>query len=149
MKKHLCFTILCFALSNLFSQNIIPLNASGEKNKFVFDSLKYKLDGKRIICLGESEHGIETFSRCKTELIKYLHENLGFEVVAFEIGILNVSNVCYNIKSDTEAVKASFLGIWQTESLLDLYDYSLKQRVLSSPLEFSGFDIKSFPSYSG
>ncbi len=148
MKKYLCSTFLFFALSNIFSQNIFPLDTQGEKNKFVFDSLKNKLDNKRIICLGESEHRIETFSRFKTEFIIYLNKNFGYEVVAFEVGLLNISNAYFNIKSDTAAVKASFFNIWQTESVLDLYNYSLHQQASTSPLFLSGFDIKSVPSYS-
>lgn len=143
MKKHVFFIFLSFTLSQAFAQSIIPLDNEGEKNKFVFDSLKTLLNTKRIICLGESEHLIETFSQCKTELVKYLHENLGYEVLAFEGGVLKISNAYYNIKSDTAALKESLYGIWKSESVLGLFRYSKQNKNSQDPLIFTGFDVKS------
>lgn len=149
MKYKLCFILLFFSLFRLFPQNIISINGGEKQDKFVFDSLKNKLDNKRIICLGESEHMVETFSKCKTAFIKYLHDTLKYEVVAFEVGLLNVSNAYYNLASDTLAVKSSFYPIWQTESILDLYDYTLNQKKSGFPIVLAGFDIKSCNSTLG
>jgi erythromycin esterase len=39
---------------------------------------------RRIVLLGESGHGVAEFNHLKVRLVKYLHEELGFDVVAFE-----------------------------------------------------------------
>ena len=42
------------------------------------------LEGKRVVQLGESGHGVAEFNWMKARLAKYLHERLGFDVLAFE-----------------------------------------------------------------
>ncbi|HSR43254.1 MAG TPA: hypothetical protein VLL48_13795, partial [Longimicrobiales bacterium] len=39
---------------------------------------------RRIVQLGESGHGVAEFNRAKVGLIKFLHREMGFDVVAFE-----------------------------------------------------------------
>src|SRR5690606_1065578 len=45
------------------------------------------LRGKRVVQLGENGHGVAEFNSVKVRLIKYLHRDLGFDLVAFESGI--------------------------------------------------------------
>lgn len=146
MKKLLTHFLLIISL-NISCQNISSLNPGEETDSFVFDSLKSKLKNKRIICLGETEHRVETFNKLKVELVKYLHENLGYDVVAFEGSMFKISNAFYNIQSAPVALKNSLYGIWQTESVLDLFQYA-KKDPSNNPLIFTGFDIKVGPSNS-
>ncbi len=46
--------------------------------------LKKKLSNVRIVMLGEPDHGAGRAFEIKTELIKYLYNELGFRVLAFE-----------------------------------------------------------------
>jgi erythromycin esterase len=50
--------------------------------------LKEQLAGQRIVQLGESSHGVREFNLLKVRLIKYMHKELGFNVLAFESGML-------------------------------------------------------------
>jgi hypothetical protein len=55
-----------------------------------YEDLKFlddRLSGVRLVQLGESGHGVREFSQAKIRLIKYLHEHLGFDVIAFESGL--------------------------------------------------------------
>jgi erythromycin esterase len=46
--------------------------------------LKPLLAGKRVVQLGESSHGVAEFSLIKARLIKFLHQELGYDVLAVE-----------------------------------------------------------------
>ena len=37
--------------------------------------------------LGESGHGVREFNLAKVRLIRFLHEEMGFDVLAFESGL--------------------------------------------------------------
>jgi len=45
------------------------------------------LKDKRIVFLGENAHGVSEFTTMKARLIRYLHEELGFDVLAFESNV--------------------------------------------------------------
>lgn len=45
------------------------------------------LADKRIVYLGENSHGVAEFNLVKTRLIQYMHQTLGFNIVAFESGL--------------------------------------------------------------
>jgi erythromycin esterase len=103
-------------------------------NDFSFlDSL---LKDARIVMLGESSHGTEEYSVVKKQLIKYLHEKLGYNVLLFE----SPGPACsyLNIGSDTNStrlVKNSIQSVWHTETVKDLFAYTK-----SSGMQFNGFD---------
>ena len=42
------------------------------------------LAGRRIVQLGESSHGAAEFDEVKVRLVHFLHERLGYDVLAFE-----------------------------------------------------------------
>ncbi|WP_418514095.1 erythromycin esterase family protein [Corallibacter sp.] len=48
--------------------------------------LKESLKGVEIIALGENTHGLGDVFSVKTELVKFLHQELGFDLVLFESG---------------------------------------------------------------
>ena len=66
-------------------QSIDPLNTDYSDLAF----LAPLLQGRNIVELGESGHGVAEFSQTKIRLIKYLHEQLGYDVMAFESSILS------------------------------------------------------------
>src|SRR5262245_18908899 len=45
------------------------------------------LQNRRIVQLGESGHGVAEFNHAKVRLIKFLHEQLGYDVIAFDSGL--------------------------------------------------------------
>src|SRR5690606_42073490 len=54
-----------------------------------FESLsgwRESLKGVEIIALGENTHGLGEVFAAKTELVKFLHQELGFDWVLFESG---------------------------------------------------------------
>lgn len=106
--------------------------------------LKPLLQGKRIVQLGESSHGVAEFNLIKARLVKFLHQELGFEVIAFESPL----EQCY--RADRQAASASptntlmdcLVGVWHTKEVLPLFEYIRASRQTARPLTLAGFDIQ-------
>jgi erythromycin esterase len=100
------------------------------------------LKDARIVMLGESSHGTEEYSQVKKQLIQYLHEKLGFNVVLFESPMTNCAYL--NIGTDTSGrslVKNSIQNVWHTETIADLFSY-----IKRIGIQFNGFDPQFIPS---
>ena len=95
-------------------QTIIPI-VKKDSVQFDFSPIKSFFENKRIVCLGEHQHRVETFLQLKDPLLKYLHEELDYEVVAFECSLFNISNAYYNISSDTAGIEEAFYRVWRTK----------------------------------
>ncbi|WP_156877629.1 erythromycin esterase family protein [Shimazuella kribbensis] len=111
-----------------------------------FDPL---LKNKRIIFLGESSHGAAQFNSSKVRLVKYLHEKLGYQVLAFESGLgeLFALNTQIYKQSPTESMKNSLFEIWQTKEILPLFEYIKKSKTTNNPLQTAGIDMQPVGSY--
>lgn len=102
------------------------------------------LEGKRIVQLGEDDHWTSEQSSMKVRLIKYLHQELGYEVIAFESGLLDCYLTYQNIEdlNAKEAMERSIFRVWHTEAVLPLFEYIIETSSSSSPLILAGFDIQ-------
>ncbi|MFZ6710282.1 erythromycin esterase family protein [Undibacterium sp. TC9W] len=104
--------------------------------------LKPLLKDKRIVQLGESAHGVAEFNWMKTRLIKFLHQEMGFELIAMEASMTAADAAYANLDktSALEAMLSSQFGTIGTDETLDLFNY-LKQGVAGKPrLMLAGFD---------
>lgn len=104
--------------------------------------LKTTLSGKRIIQLGESSHGVREFNMGKVRLIKFLHEEMGVNVIAFETPMF----ACYAATAgitNTELInvmRRGIFGVWHTEEVLELFRYVRQTQSSANPLRLVGFD---------
>jgi erythromycin esterase-like protein len=91
MKKTFTLFLLFFSFV-FFSQNTISksiiLSEPPISNDFSF--LKEELKDVQVVMLGEISHFDGNIFEAKTEIIKYLVENMGFNVIAFESGIYDL-----------------------------------------------------------
>lgn len=141
MRFYLIFVILINSLIG-FSQKskYVEIDSKSElKKKWNF--LGEVLDDKRIVALGENLHGVKEYNATKLELIKYLHEELGFNVLAIEsdvarnyFGNLNKMKI-----ADTTLLKELFTPPWHTEEHLEIVKY-LKTK---PDLNIIGFDVET------
>ncbi len=106
--------------------------------------LKPLLEGRSVIQLGESGHGVREFNRVKVRLIKFLHQQMEFDVIAFESSIFNCYQADTTNNTSAEAkMKAAIYQVWHTDALVELFQYIIESRQTANPLILAGFDMKS------
>lgn len=154
MKK---ISILFFLLSSLISNaqesiqekvnsRLIDLHKVGnnDENFEGFERIKNEIGDAQIVMLGEQSHSDATTFETKIKLIKYLHQEMDFEILAFESGIYDCHRAWSMIQSGhnvKDALAKGIFPIWSTlEELNPLYDYIEQQLKREKPLMFAGFD---------
>ena len=101
------------------------------------------LKNKRIVLLGESSHGTEEYSKTKFQIIEYLHDKLGFNVILFESPMIPGSyiNLAKDSISTIDLVKQSIQSVWHTSTIVQLFNFLRENKMY-----FDGFDPQFIPS---
>ncbi len=94
--------------------------------------------------LGESSHGSGSMNQLKTRLIKYLHQQHGFNLIAFESSMF----ACNRGLEKNAAIPSDLLmyscifPVWHTEEVLELFRYIKQTQSSDRPLRLAGFDTQ-------
>lgn len=114
-----------------------------------FSAIKKAIGDKRIVALGESTHGSGTYYTLKSELVKYLHEEMGFEVLAMESGLGDAYLGYANIDSLTpiELRDYSVFGNFRTNEANPLFEHIKTTSTSDKPLQYVGFDTQASSEY--
>ena len=128
--------------STWIKSNAHPIRSLGASD---FSDLRFfgpLLANKRIVQLGESGHGVAEFSMAKVRLIKYLHEELGYDVIAFESSMYECERAQKNAAAYTpmELMRGCIFGVWHSAEALPLFEYIKQTQSTSRPLILAGFD---------
>lgn len=119
-----------------------------------FKFLDSLLKGKRIVFLGEETHWDGTTLKAKSEIIEYLHKNLGYEVLLLEFNLFDVRKAWLEIKEKRDSSTRVFSYLTKTfgthisENQKELYRYIGKNANSESPLEIGGVDIFNCSIYA-
>ena len=115
------------------------------ENGYDFSPIKAAIGNKRIIALGESTHGSGTYYTIKSELVKYLHDEMGFEVLAMESGLGDASLAYESIDnlSGEELRDLSVFGNFRAKEANPLFDYIKSQSNTKRPLNYVGYDTQA------
>jgi erythromycin esterase-like protein len=138
--------IFLLIVNVLFSQEILKIDdLEIETGNFEnFNSLKDELNGVKIVSLGEGNHYMGTTFKAKVAMIKYLHDSLDFDVIAFESGLYDckvTNDSLQTRKSSKNLFFDGLFGVWKCNEVEDLYDYLTENyNQEKNPLDFIGID---------
>jgi erythromycin esterase len=106
--------------------------------------LKSLLEGRRIVQLGESGHGVKEFNQAKVRLIRFLHQEMGFDVIAFESSIFDCfyTNESSGNMNAQAMMQNSIYAVWSTREVVKLFEYIKETQESERPLILAGFDMK-------
>jgi erythromycin esterase len=127
-------------------RNAIPVRSIDPADEDFSDlqPLKRILGDSRIVMLGEQSHKDGATFRAKVRLIKFLHREMGFGVLAFESGLYDCAKAWELLKGGEDPLRAAQRGvfaIWsRSEQVAPLFEYLGRQARSESPLELAGFD---------
>jgi hypothetical protein len=134
-------------LAENFSIKSVKIDDVSSTNDIFFDKydfLQPVLATKNIVLLGEAEHFDETAFALKTELIKYLHEKLGFDVLLFEAGRFGFDYLnAENQKLDSVFFQNTLWDFWaNSKSCRQLFEYVNICQSTENRIFAGGFDIQ-------
>jgi hypothetical protein len=128
-------------------------NSISTTNQYVDNSkvriVKTIVKREEIVLLGEEDHVFATSFESKTKLIKFLHDQMGFTVLAFEYDLYSLADaydeaVRINKSSEISNTLYPFWG--KVKSTESLYPYILSTvKAGSKPLKVIGFDNQTAP----
>lgn len=98
---------------------------------------------KRIVLLGESGHGVAEYTMLKSRIIRYLHEELDFDILAFEANSADAFAADYfgSYSNVDSTIYNSISTLWHVEEIVPLFRYINATHTTDDPLLVQGVDI--------
>ena len=111
--------------------------------------LKKKINEVQIVVLGEISHDDGATLQAKSRLVKFLHKEMDFEVLAWEAGFIDCYYLNSVLKSEMplkDAKKYMMNGEWEASEYVNpVFDYAGKSWKTDKPLIMAGFDLGGPP----
>lgn len=137
-----------FAQSPLPIDGTFPVKSIQSKDEDFSDLLFLKevLKDKRVILLGEQTHGDGATFDAKVRLIRFLHKEMGFDMLSFESDLLDGYRAWQQVKKTTyqeSPLRESIYRIWsESKEVEPLIKYVHEQAKTARPLLVTGFDCQ-------
>ena len=116
------------------------------------EPLKKAIGNSSVVLLGEQEHGDGSTYLAKSRMVKFLHEEMDFNVLAFEADFFGVNKAWsdyVNGKKEYQNVFNQMYAFWsQSQMCEDLFQTIEKSQGTSDPITLAGFDNQQLTSVS-
>lgn len=141
--KKLFYYLSLLSFYGVSAQNFNPKIINLPENVSIedFSFLKEELKNTQVVMLGEMSHFDGNVFEMKTKIVKYLHQEMGYNTIAFESGVYDVwkaQKSINNNESTKVALENSLFTIWakknEFKSFIEFYDQN------KSNLKLFGFD---------
>jgi erythromycin esterase len=87
-------------------------------------------------------------NQLKARMVRFLHEQLGFSVIAFESSLYLAHQADEKAATATprSTLTSSLIGVWHTQEVLPLFEAIRASRATARPLRLAGFDVQPIGS---
>lgn len=154
IRRNSLIILFLFCSAFVCSQNEVTLaEIKPYENKIDFSFLKSEVINKRVVLLGENTHWDGASLKAKNEIIKFLHDSLGYNILLYESDFFGV----YRAYNDILEKKESPLLFWsflihgfpneEFDYEFILGNYLEKCFQNDNPLVLSGIDVLGGYSY--
>lgn len=144
MPKHIYTLVIALFILRIpaFAQiNRISTSTTQTADSTSYRFLQQELKNVKIVMLGEPSHQEGNVFTAKIELVKFLHEKMGYNVIAFESGFFDVQQAQQEITNGTNpviALQEALFPIWTKSSQFKpLLEYISEHK---KDLKIIGFD---------
>lgn len=129
-------------------QNSHPIHIAPDNDDF--SDLKpfgEAIGDAEIVLLGEQSHQDGSTFLAKVRLVKYLHQELGFDVLAFESPLWDIDQAWKRIQAGEASIPlldSAIFSIWtKSEQVQALWEYIDATATGNQPLQLVGFDCQT------
>ncbi|UCH97757.1 MAG: erythromycin esterase family protein [Candidatus Aminicenantes bacterium] len=128
--------------------HIIPLRSIDPQDEDFSDlaPLVKVLGSVRIVQLGENTHGDGTAFLAKGRLIRFLHQVMGFDVLAWEAGFFDCRLLDAALRSNIpihEVAQKALYQVWsQSAEVMPVMEYARSTQKTPLPMTIAGFDCR-------
>jgi len=128
-----------------------PVDLTAPYAESAYDFLPGATAGASIVVLGESVHVTAEFPLARLRLVRFLHERLGFDVLALEGSETQAwlaEDYLYGTPPDTpsrldRAQQIAWFKLWNTFQMRDLLSYVDASQRTPHPLYLASFDVQT------
>ncbi len=134
--------------SRWIAERAVPLRGidPAEPSLDDLEPLRAAIGDARLVLLGEQTHGEGSTFLGKTRLVRFLHERMGFDVLAMESGLFaceRAGDAILRGAPAREAVRGSVFEVWaESEEFRPMVEHVGASARTRAPLELTGFDMQ-------